>query len=259
MELAILGFHTRIESWITAKEGQLSNGLDSVSQTSRRLRNSHLSTKTRSNRSPESCDNASSINSAHIQGKSKLAALIAHKTFAEKQAALEKEQLQLKSKRELMKIEDEIEMARERDSVLQQAIQYRPKSTSSQLDPSVLPFVPQNLSNVPKSTTMSHSVRAYDVPMPNYFHSQQLAAALVLPHAEVEKFKRDPLDFATFMMAFKARILPYTNSDSDRMYYLHQHLEKHVQDDIDRCMFMSPEEGYKEAMSILKKEYGDSY
>ena len=43
---------------------------------------------------------------------------------------------------------------------------------------------------------------------------QQLAAAMVLPHAEVPTFKGDILEFVPFMMAFETRIVPHTSRDS---------------------------------------------
>ena len=46
---------------------------------------------------------------------------------------------------------------------------------------------------------------------------QQLAAAMVLPHAEVPTFKGDLLEFVPFMMAFETRIVPHTSCDSDRL------------------------------------------
>ena len=55
---------------------------------------------------------------------------------------------------------------------------------------------------------------------------QQLAAAMVLPHAEVPTFKGDLLEFVPFMMAFETRSVPHTSRDSDRLYYLMQHILK---------------------------------
>ena len=88
---------------------------------------------------------------------------------------------------------------------------------------------------------------------------QQMATAMLLPHAEVPKFKDDPIEYATFIMAFDARIVPNTMNDSDRLYYLHQQLEGPSQDLIGGCMFMDPTEGYQAARQLLKEEYGDPY
>ena len=88
---------------------------------------------------------------------------------------------------------------------------------------------------------------------------QQLAAAMVLPHAEVPTFKGDILEFVPFMMAFETRIVPHTSRDSDRLYYLMQHLEGQPKRLIDGCLYMEPTQGYSKAMEQLHKVYGDPY
>ena len=88
---------------------------------------------------------------------------------------------------------------------------------------------------------------------------QQLAAAMVLPHAEVPTFKGDLLEFVPFMMAFETRIVPHTSRDSDRLYYLMQLLEGQPKHLIDGCLYMEPTQGYSKAIEQLHKVYGDPY
>ncbi len=92
-----------------------------------------------------------------------------------------------------------------------------------------------------------------------YQSHRQLAASMLLPPAEVPRFNGDPLEFSAFMMAFKARIVPYTNSDSDKLYYLNQHLEGEPKNLIAGCLFMEPRSGFDTAMEQLQKQYGDPY
>ncbi|XP_066979385.1 uncharacterized protein [Macrobrachium rosenbergii] len=97
-------------------------------------------------------------------------------------------------------------------------------------------------------------------PAPESFYrsQQQLAAAMILPHAEVTKFCGDHLEYASFMLAFNDRIVPHTTSDSNRLY-LNQHLEGKPESLIAGCMFMDASEGYIEAKRLLDKVYGDPY
>ena len=51
----------------------------------------------------------------------------------------------------------------------------------------------------------------------------------------------------------------YTESNSDKLYYLDQYLTGEPKDLIGGCMFIDPEEGYTTARKLLDKEYGNSY
>ena len=52
----------------------------------------------------------------------------------------------------------------------------------------------------------------------------QLATAIALPEPEVQKFKGDPMEFKTFLMAFDAPVQSRVTNSADRLYYLDQHL-----------------------------------
>ena len=41
-----------------------------------------------------------------------------------------------------------------------------------------------------------------------------------LPTPQVPKFSSDPLEYASFIMAFEARILPYVTTEANKLYYL---------------------------------------
>ena len=88
---------------------------------------------------------------------------------------------------------------------------------------------------------------------------EQNSLALTLPIPTVPTFNGDPLQYTAFVRAFDALIETKTNNDSSRIYYLVQFTSGEVQDLMKSCLVMSPAEGYKEAMSLLKKRYGQGY
>ena len=63
----------------------------------------------------------------------------------------------------------------------------------------------------------------------------------------------------TFTRAFDSRIVPNTANDSDRLYYLDQHLDGEPKKLIGGCLYMDASVGYREARELLQKEYGDPY
>ena len=87
----------------------------------------------------------------------------------------------------------------------------------------------------------------------------QLATAIALPEPEVQKFKGDPMEFKTFLMAFDARVQSRVTNSADRLYYLDQHLVGEPKELISGCLHIEPDEGYQEARRLLQKEYGDPY
>ncbi|XP_068735651.1 uncharacterized protein [Montipora capricornis] len=82
---------------------------------------------------------------------------------------------------------------------------------------------------------------------------------MTFPPPTITKFKGDPIEYNTFIMAFDARIHSKGTSNADLLYYLNQHLEGEPADLIQGCLHMSPDEGYLEARRLLQKEYGDTY
>ena len=92
------------------------------------------------------------------------------------------------------------------------------------------------------------------------FASQkQIAKAITLPQPEVPKFKGNPMDFITFLMAFDSRIQLKVISSTDRLYFLDQSLVGKARELVSGCLHMEPDEGYMEARRLLEKEYGDPY
>ena len=88
---------------------------------------------------------------------------------------------------------------------------------------------------------------------------QQLTAAMTLPQPTISKFKGDPIEYKTFVMAFDAHIRSKATTSTDLLYYLNRHLEGEPADLIQGCLHMDPDNGYMEARRLLQKEYGDPY
>ena len=68
---------------------------------------------------------------------------------------------------------------------------------------------------------------------------QQLTAAMTLPQPTITKFKRDPIEYNTFIMAFDVRIHSKATSNADLLYYPNQHLEGEPADLIQGCLHMN--------------------
>ena len=80
-----------------------------------------------------------------------------------------------------------------------------------------------------------------------------LATAIALTEPEVRKFKGDPSEFKTFLMAFDARVQSRVTNSTDRLYYLDQHLIGEPKELISGCLHIELDEGYKEARRLLQK------
>ena len=88
---------------------------------------------------------------------------------------------------------------------------------------------------------------------------QESTLALTLPQSEVPTFSGDPIKDWGFIRAFQKVIESKTTSDSARLYHLIQYTSGEVQELVSSCLSMKPEEGYQEATTLLKKQYGQSY
>ena len=88
---------------------------------------------------------------------------------------------------------------------------------------------------------------------------QQLSLTLTLPHAEVQTFDGDPVNYCNFIRSFENLIEAKTKSSSTRLYYLVQYTSGDVQELMQSCLSMRPDEGYQEARRLLKERYGQGY
>ncbi|XP_068237008.1 uncharacterized protein [Palaemon carinicauda] len=191
-----------------------------------------------------------------LQEKAKLAGLLAQRALLEKQTEIAQQQAELKAKEDLLKLDGEIEAARAREKVFQEEVI---PSTDKVLNPETPAFVPSHNVHQNKPNVTAPFLPMAPAPESFYQSQQQLAAAMMLPHAEVTKFCGDLLEYTSFMLAFNDRIVPHTTSDSNRLYFLNQHLEGKPKSLIAGCMFINASEGYIEAKRLLDKVYGDPY
>jgi len=88
---------------------------------------------------------------------------------------------------------------------------------------------------------------------------QESTLALTLPEPEVPTFNRDPIEYWTFVRASENLIERKTTSKSARLYYLVQYTTGEVRELVKSCLTMNPEEGCREACSLLKQRYGQGY
>ena len=79
---------------------------------------------------------------------------------------------------------------------------------------------------------------------------------LTLPHAEVQTFDGDPVNYCNFICSFENLIEAKMKNSSTRLYYLVQYTFGDVQELTWSCLSMQPEEGYQEARRLLKARYG---
>ena len=88
---------------------------------------------------------------------------------------------------------------------------------------------------------------------------KQLSLTLTLPHAEVQTFNGDPVNYCNFIRSFENLIEAKTKSSSTKLYYLVQYTSGDVQELKQSCLSMQPDEGYQEACRLVKEWYGQSY
>ena len=88
---------------------------------------------------------------------------------------------------------------------------------------------------------------------------QQLSLTLTLPHAEVQTFDGDPVNYCNFLRSFKNLIKAKMKSSSTKLYYLVQYTSGAVQELMQSCLSMQLDEGYREACRLLMERYGQNY
>ena len=88
---------------------------------------------------------------------------------------------------------------------------------------------------------------------------QESTLALTLPEPEVPTFNGDPIEYWTFVRAFENLIERKTTSESAQLYYLVQYTTGEVRELVKSCLTMNPEDGYREARSLLKQRYDQGY
>ena len=120
--------------------------------------------------------------------------------------------------------------------------------------------------NAPLSTQTHFAPIGVHLPDPTLSSSKddvtalsRAVSALYLPRAEIDKFDGNPLNYATFMSAFTARVLSQSISEADKLYYLYQLLEGDVKGLVSGAMHLPPGQGYQYAVNELYREFGSPH
>ena len=110
------------------------------------------------------------------------------------------------------------------------------------------------------SKTHTDSYQLFQEAMRSLIEMQQRTlSAMLLPTPQVPTFRGNVMEYHAFIMAFDVRVVPYVANDTDKLYYLSQHLEGEARELIGGCIYMSEDTGYCTARSLLDTEYGDPY
>ena len=78
-----------------------------------------------------------------------------------------------------------------------------------------------------------------------------------IPTQKIPIFDGKPTDYFTFIRAFESTIAVKTESQEDKLFYLHQYTSGKPKSIVAACLLMSGDTGYKEARRLLKLRYGD--
>ena len=68
-----------------------------------------------------------------------------------------------------------------------------------------------------------------------------------------------PIACSTFVRAFERLIESRTSSSTEKLYYLEQFPAGGVQEVVESCHHLPPDEGYNEACMLLRKKFGNEY
>ena len=79
----------------------------------------------------------------------------------------------------------------------------------------------------------------------------------LMPRQEVPIFSGDVSTFNIFMDAFETTIASKTPSNKEKLRYLEQYTKDVANDIVKSCLYMDDSCGYDEAITLLKKRFGD--
>ncbi|VDP93970.1 unnamed protein product [Echinostoma caproni] len=77
-----------------------------------------------------------------------------------------------------------------------------------------------------------------------------------LPKRDLVTFEGDPARYWLFMRCFEANVLKSTTDPTIRLSYLVQYCSGEAKRAIESCLILDPEEGFTEALNILRKRFG---
>lgn len=78
-----------------------------------------------------------------------------------------------------------------------------------------------------------------------------------LPQRDIPLFHGDPLEFRSFMKAFKHSFDSRADSSADKLYFLEQYTRGEPRDLVRSCQHMPDDRGYAKAMRLLHEKFGN--
>lgn len=80
-----------------------------------------------------------------------------------------------------------------------------------------------------------------------------------MPKREFLSFDGDPKRYPQFIKSFEINVERQVEKDDEKLSYLMQHCKGAANDAIENCLMLPPEEGYKEAKEILRRNFGQKH
>ena len=80
-----------------------------------------------------------------------------------------------------------------------------------------------------------------------------------MPKRGFLSFDGDPKRYPRFIKGFEINVEWRVKEDDEKLSYLIQYCKGAAKDAIENCVMLPPEEGYKEAKEILRKNFGQKH
>ena len=80
-----------------------------------------------------------------------------------------------------------------------------------------------------------------------------------MPKKEFLSFDGDPKRYPRFIKSFEINVKRRVKEDDEKLSYLIQYCKGAAKDAIENCLMLPPEEGYKEAKEIIRKNFGQKH
>ena len=80
-----------------------------------------------------------------------------------------------------------------------------------------------------------------------------------LPKREFVRFNGDPMRYWLFMRSFQSNVMNVIDDSDVGLTYFIQYCEGEAREAIESCAILNPDDGFYEAMEILKKRFGRPY
>lgn len=254
--------------------------IGSRSQVSRHSRRSNASSHSRS----------STMSNIMLKNYSRKAELLVEADAQQAKEVLENEELQLKNKREKLRIQTELAKIQAVEEICDKLDEERSLSSSrfspnknvtsvtfSSRRQSQPPPQPRAAAQLPPNSPPPQryvppviqdsgpAQRVMDNDSQNnlYLHllkeQQKSTAASRLPTRKLSQFDGDPLKYKSFIQAFDKVIVSKESDPQELLYYLIQYTSGPVKQLMESCQHGDAEKGYKKARNLLEQKYGQDF